>query len=219
MIFHIYERIVIPGSVVIPIFTALFNYRFLNTQLKIIFAFILFSGIVDFVSIILAEHNIPNLSIFHIYTIFEFAFISWFYKIQFKGIANKIIPVLIIVFAILCIINFIFIQYKIEFNTYTRSVEVIIIIIYCILYFANQSKIDNNYNWSSISLNWINAGILISYSSSLFTFVFSNYLLTAGKQINNIVWGSYGTIVILEYILFAVGFYKCRNQLIIFSSL
>jgi len=212
MLFHIYERYVVPASVLIPLFIAFINYKYLGTSLKIIFAFLVFSGIVNTAAQILAEHKISNLFIFHIYSIFEFGFISWFYKIQLKAPVTKIILVLIILFTVACIINFIFIQNNIEFNTYTRPIEALIIIGYCALFFNQQSQADNGEKWADISLNWINTSFLIYFAGSFFTFIFSNYLLTAGKHINNIVWGSYYIILIAENILFSVGFYRCRKQ-------
>lgn len=212
-----YELYLVPPTVLIPIIFALINYKLLDKPLKIILLFLIVSGVADAIAVILAINHRPNLMIFHIYAIFEFAFISWYYKLQLKNRLAKIIPLLIIMFTIACIINFVFIQKNIEFNTYTRSLEAIIIIGYNIILFSRQSYIDADYNWSSMSLNWINTGILVYYSSCLLVFTFSNYLLNAGKFINNVIWNTHATITVLQYILFSIGFYKCKKQQIIYT--
>jgi hypothetical protein len=215
-----YQGDIVPATILLPIIMALLNYRFLSRPLKIILGFLLFSGIVNLMAVMMAHRGISNLLVFHIYAIFEFAFISWFYKLYFKGRVAKIIPILIGTFTILCIINVCFIQNYIVFNTYTRSLEAILIVGYGILFFSKQGALDNDFSWGEFSLNWINVGILIYYSGSFFTFIFSNYLLVAVSQrINIIIWNVVDTLLLLEYVLFAIGFYKCRNQPITSSSL
>jgi hypothetical protein len=110
----------------------------------------------------------------------------------------------------LCIVNYLFIQNKIEFNTYTRPLEAIMIIVYSMLYILNQS--NDEQDWGDNIYNWINAGILLYFASCLFMFISSNYLLNAGKHINRIVWGAHDAILVIQYVLFAVGFYKCKTH-------
>ena len=207
---NIYQVYIVPLSILIPLVISFVNYKFLTDSLKIITFFLVISGVLNLLALFLATHHKPNLIVIHIYTVFEFAFISWFYKLNFRGLISKIIPWLIIVFTILCIINVLFIQKSLEFNTYTRSLEAVIIIGYSIALFSKESTPDNEYRWGSA--NWINAGILIYFSGCFFTFIFSNYLLTATKTVNHIVWCANDTILLFEYILFAVSFYKCRDQ-------
>jgi hypothetical protein len=215
--FNFYDRYVLTASILIPVIIGLVNYRFLSKSIKIILFFNIFTGILEILNIILASLNIYNTFVFHFYSIFEFALISWFYKLQFKGKTDKIIPPLIVAYAILSIINFLYIQNNIQLNTYTHSIEAIIIIGYCINFINKQSQFDATYSWGSFSLNWINTGLLLFYSCSFFAFMFTNYLMHASKHINNVVWSSYDTIIIFENILFAIAFYKCKNQPIISS--
>lgn len=212
---HLYQAYIVPLSILFPVLTALFNYRRLDASLKTILFFLFATIVLNTTAIIMSAHFISNLTVFHIYTIFEFAFISWFYKLQFKGWLSKIIPYSIVVFTVLCIVNLFFIQNKIEFNTYTRSLGAIVFIGYSLLLFNKQSADDDDQKWADKSLNWINSGILIYYASCFFTFIFSNYLLGASAIVNHIVWCVVDTVLLLEYILFGIGFYKCRKPQII----
>ena len=213
MIF-IFEWYIAPGAILFPLVFAIINYKRLSKSLKTILFFLIFIAIANTIMTVLNMKSINNLFLVHIYTVFEFAFLSWFYKLQLKGLAGKIIPVLIVLFTLLCLVNYFFIQKSDQSNTYTRSIEAIIIIGYCILLFSKQSLAENGIPWRKISVNWINVGVLIYYSGCFFTFVFMNYLMKASHFINHIVWGAMDTLLMFEYILFAVGFYQCKKQLI-----
>ena len=207
---YIYISYIIPLCVIIPLIIALVRYRLLTFSFKILFWFLIFSGIANAINTTLSSHHITTTTLFHIYTIFEFAFISLFYLNLFKKSWHKPILILIGAFSLLCMVNFIFIQKGLEFNTYTRSLEAVMIIGYCVAYLNQQSIADTEHNWGSNSLNWINAGILVYYSSGLFMFIASNYLM------KHLAFPVYiflllDTFLLFEYVLFAIGFYKCRK--------
>ncbi len=220
MIFYIYNMFIVPASILLPIVWGSIKYRSLDKSLKIILLFNVFTGTLNFINHILATHRISNLFVFHFYAIFEFAIISWFYNVQFKGVVNKIIPPLVVTFGTLCLINFFFIQnnIKLELNTYTRSLESIFIIGYSVMYFNQQSQTDNEHKWVDLSLNWVNSAFLIFYSCSFFTFMATNYFVRPDTTFTqNVIWGIYDTALLAENILFAIAFYKCRQQPIISS--
>lgn len=211
--YSIYETYIVPASILIPLFIALFNYKFLDKPLIIIVLFLIGSAIFNLVGIVMANYAIPNLWVFHFYNIFEFALVSWFYNALFKYKFNKVIFILIAILTVLCLINLIFVQKNMQFNTYTRSLEAIIVIGYCIVFFNQQSQRMDEYNWSAESFNWINVGFLVYFAGTFFTYLFSNYLVLGNdRKISRIIWTVQDTILIIEYLLFAVGFYKCRKQ-------
>jgi hypothetical protein len=214
-LYLIFDRYIAGSSLLIPIIIAYINYKFLTKPLKVLFFFNVFSLVLNTLNIILSTLSIQDLYLIHLYTIFEFGFISWFFALQFKGLIVKIIPPLVLVFAIWCIVNFLYVQTYTQLNTYTRSFESIIIIGYCLMFINKQSQIEASHNWGNLSLNWINSGILIFYSCSFFIFIFSNYLLYAPKRITVMVGSTYDVILIAENILFAIAFYKCKKQQII----
>jgi hypothetical protein len=211
----IFDRYVAGGSILIPIIIAGSNYKLLGKPLKVFFYFNIFTFLLNSLNIVLSSLSIQDLYLIHLYAVFEFAFISWFYALQFKGRIVKVIPPLVVVFTIWCILNFFYVQTFGLLNTYTRSVESIIIIGYCLTFINKQGQIDASHKWGDSSVNWINAGILTFYSCNFFIFIFSNYLLRANSPIIRSIWTGYDVILLLENILFAIAFYKCKKQLII----
>jgi hypothetical protein len=210
MIYLIYVTYIVPATILIPVFIGVKHYPFLTKPLKIILWFVIFSGLANLVNLILIASKYFTANLLHIYTIFEFLFISLYYSKFYSNKKQNWIYALIAAFSALCIINYLFIQNKIEFNTYTRPLEAIIIIVYSMLFILKQN--NDEQNWGDNIYNWINAGILIYFASCLFMFIFSNYLLAAGKLINRIVWSAHDTILVFQYVLFAVGFYKCKTH-------
>ncbi|MBB5395735.1 small-conductance mechanosensitive channel [Mucilaginibacter sp. AK015] len=210
MLYLFYVMYFVPATILIPVLIALKNYKALTKPLKVIFWFLILSGLSNLVNLILIAFHHFTAHLLSIYTIIEFFFLSLFYSCFSAKKYQNMMYVAIAVFTILCIVNFLFIQNKIEFNTYTRPVGAIILIIYSLLYISKQNNEEGN--WGDNMYNWINAGILIYLASCLFMFIFSNYLLNAGQHVNQVVWSVHDTILILEYVLFAVGFYKCKTQ-------
>jgi hypothetical protein len=210
MLYLIYVMYIVPATILLPVLIALKNYKFLTKPLKAIFWFLIFSGSLNLINLILIAFHHFTAQLFSIYTVIEFLFLSLFYSNFYEKKRQNVIYLVIVVFIILCIVNYLFIQNKIEFNTYTRSTGAIVLIIYSLLFILKQNNEEQN--WGDNIYNWINAGILLYLASCLFMFIFSNYLLSAGDHINKIVWGTHDTILIIEYILFAVGFYKCKTQ-------
>ncbi|WP_158996407.1 hypothetical protein [Mucilaginibacter sp. L196] len=200
-----------PASIVIPIIVALLRYKLLNPPFKVLLGFLVFSAIANAVNITLSLHHIPTTIMFHIYTPIEFACISLFYNYLFKGTWQKIMVALVIVLSIFCLVDFLFIQPGIQVDTYPDTVEAIIIIAYSVLYLNQQSNIETNDSWGQSGLNWVNIALLIYYGCGLFMFISINYLLHASVSVNAIVWSVFDTILVVESLLFATGFYKCKT--------
>jgi hypothetical protein len=127
------------------------------------------------------------------------------------GAWQKIMLTLVIVLGIFCLVDFIFIQNGIQVDTYPGTVEAIIIIAYSVLYLNQQSNIETNNSWGQSGLNWVNIAFLIYYGCGLFMFISTNYLMQFGPTVNFIVWSVFDTILVVESILFATGFYKCKT--------
>ncbi|MET3978842.1 membrane-associated HD superfamily phosphohydrolase [Mucilaginibacter sp. UYP25] len=205
--FNIYASYIVPPTVLIPIVFALLNFTQLTTPLKIIVWYLIFSGLFNLLSLVLISMHHTTTWMMHLYGIIEFIAHSLFYSMFFSKEKRKLFTGLIFGFTILCIVNYFFIQNKIEFNTYTRPLGAIIIIVYSLLFILKNQNDEES--WGDNIYNWINAGILLYFASCLFMFIFSNYLL-ASPDISRLVWAIHDTVLIFEYLLFAVGFYKCR---------
>jgi hypothetical protein len=209
--FEIYSTYVVPVTVLIPIFFAIKNYRYLSAPMVTILHFLLFSGIANLVNLVSISLHYSSIGIFHIYTVFEFLFISLFYLNFYNRRGKKYFWLVIGTFTTLSVANSMFVQNTL-YNTYAHSAQTVIFLVYSMLFVSNQTNTNENMNWSDNKYNWVNTGILIYYASGLLMFASINYMLKASLALSNIVWTIHDTILMLEYVLFAIGFYKCRPQ-------
>jgi hypothetical protein len=208
----IYLSYIVPATVLLPLIVGLLNYGVLDRASRMAFFYIVISCLVNTASVIMAEKSINNLPVLHVYTVLELVTVLLFYREAFKRPSvKKIIAGIIILFVVLSVLNSSFIQPLKTHNSYTRSLEAILIIIFCIAFFF--TKLDNAQAiLPSGALTWINTGWLLYFSSSLFLFIAANLMLKQGnRQINVLIWDIHATLVVLMYVLIAIGFGKCRK--------
>ena len=209
MLEYIYNTFIVPLTIIFPFIYAYRNYQYLNRALKILLAFLIFSAIANAIGTVIARgFHMRTTFMVHIYTPFEFAFLSFFFAEFYRKPAKNIIYGITAVFVVFCLYNSLFIQKAMIINSYSRSVDAIILIIYSMLYFLRSSN-DIDARWKLQVNNWMVTGILLYYSSALFMFIFFNYLLLS-DEMSYVIWNIHNTILIIEYILFAIGYSKCR---------
>jgi hypothetical protein len=213
----IFVGLIVPVSVLIPISFAVSKYKRADRALLLIFYYLLLDGLVNLLAAFLADRKINNLPLLHIFTILEFLLLSYFYiKILKEALIRKVIGALMVIFPLVCILNFTFFQSIFRFNTYTRPLEVLIVMAYSLAYFAQINEADNEKRWISNPLNWINTGVLLYFSGALFVYSFSNltvaYIISPKYySLNLFIWNIHATLLLAMYLLFSWGFYICRK--------
>ena len=199
-------------SIFIPFFVAIYNRKKLTYPLKYLGYLMYFSALIEIISEIMWWKEMNNLFLLHIYVIAEFILIGWMYQLYLYKLYNRnIIPILILAFSIFSVINSLFIQSIQTFNTHSRPIGNFIFIIFSISYFY---KLLKELKIRYLELNpmfWINTGILIYFSGSLFLFIFSNYLLKNSTQ-NNLFWTIHAGLNIFINIFYAIGLWLSREN-------
>lgn len=212
---YIFMGVIVPCSAIIPIAAAIIRHRHLNSKCWYIFLYLCITSASNIASRILAANHTTNMPLLHAYTVIEMFLFSIFFiqAFQSRQIKNYI-RILIVLFPLFCLINFTYFQSIYQFNTYTRPVEAIIIIILSLLYWFKQEKPeDDERQWSDVAENWIISGILLYFSSTLFLFIFSNYLYSKFSiEANKFIWNLHGGIVIFMYLFFAIAFFKSNKN-------
>jgi hypothetical protein len=207
----LYIGIIIPLSILIPLIVALYRYHGLPGPAKSIFHYLVFSGIINGIAIILARNGINNLPLLHLYTMAEFTLLTMFYRQVFSPRIGRVLyPYLAAVFAVFCIINAIFFQSVSSYNTYPRTIESMLLIIMALLFFYKMLSSEQEGAWYKNTFTWFNIGLLLYFSGSLSLFLLSDVLLK-NKQLNEIAWIIHATLVLVMYMLFAGGFLHCKR--------
>lgn len=207
---YIFHTIIVPGSILIPIFILIFKFKIAKTEFRLLFYYLIISGLINTTALILTRYHVSNLPLLHLYTIVEAVFIlSYLRQIFEDAKIKKILLFIIFIFPIVCILNFSFLQSIYTFNTYTRPLEAILITFFCILYLYRSGFSEN---WLNNPINWINMGILIYFPAACIIFILSNYFIASSNAVlKTMVWNVHAALVLLMYLIWARGFKLINN--------
>jgi hypothetical protein len=189
-----------------------FVYKELQQELKIFSWLIFVSGLIQFVSLILALNGINNMPLLHLYVAAGFVLMAMFYSAVLNGFIDaKIIWMTTIIFTVYTIINSAFFQGILTFNSYALTVESVLVIIFSIssymLFLTDDIKESKKHILSS--LNWINSGIFIYYLSNLLIFYFGHIIVGSfSRQLNLYTWVLHSFFSLVMYFCFFVGLWK-----------
>ncbi len=128
---YLYQGIIVPASVTIPLAAGIAKYRYLEKSLKVIVLYLTVAGVVNAIAALLAFYHVRNLPLLHIYTVLELTCLGVFFYFAFdsKIIGQRVLAVTFIV-SVFCIVNFLFLQSIYSFNSYTRPLEAIVLIVF-----------------------------------------------------------------------------------------
>ncbi len=200
---------IVPLSILIPIFFALLNFKQAKADARLIFYYLIVSGLINLVAITVMKKN--NLPLLHIYTIVEAVLILSYLRTLFiEPKIRKVLQFIIVLFPILCILNLTFLQSIKTFNTHTRPLEAILITFFCLLYLYKSGFTEN---WINKPSSWFNMGILIYFPVACIIFILSNYMVFVQKNkvMNHLVWDVHAFLVLIMYLIWARGFYVIKN--------
>lgn len=205
-----YISYVVPIAVLLPLVIAGHKFSLLASPLRIVVYYLVLSATVNFSAIILAESGHNNLPLLHLFTLTEGELLLFFYMKCPGRLPKRFFIILMTGFALFCVCNSFFIQDIFGFNTYARFAEALMIVS-CTLYsFYITLDTKDAAPWPNNPLFWINSGLLLYFSSSLFLFFFSE-VLRSNRSLNIIAWVIHATMVLVMYILFSFAFLQHRR--------
>lgn len=201
--------VLVPLTIILPVFIAIIRYHKLPSECRILFYYLIMAGLINTVASMMARNGIRNLPLSHLLTMLEFVMLTDYFSIVLKE--KKAIRILQVCFIIACILNTIFLQDIWQFNTYTRSLEALIIMLLSVNLFAKMFTDIDGPRLVTRSDFWFNTGMFLYFSGSFMMFIFSNFLLQASKKDWIIIWNIHATFLLIMYILFTIGFIKCKK--------
>ncbi|WP_299767932.1 hypothetical protein [uncultured Dokdonia sp.] len=199
--------------IVVPIGIACWRFRHLGRIQKLLLGLLILSALTSTVARYLWSIKENNLYLLHYYTVIEFC--GWaaiFYLLFESTFMKRMIFWIGIGYVAFAIINSIFWEALETFNTNSRSLESVLLIFYSIAYYVKMfrekrvSRLEYNASF------WINAAVLVYFSSAFLLFGFSNLLLNLSSYKIREVWGLHGIFLIVHYILITVGVWIVSSQ-------
>jgi hypothetical protein len=207
---HPFLSIITPASILVPIGAGIARYRVATAAIRTIFYFLIVTVIISLISILLIVYHRTNTAVIHADTIIESLFLLRFYYLVVKRPAlRRWIRLTAILFPVLCLVNVLFLQSLQRHNTYTRPLEALIFIALSMYWWGYGGE-----DWLGAggSEDWFVSGLLLYFSSAFFLFLFSNFLAEKySLSVNILIWNIHASLTILMYLLFTIGFVKCKT--------
>lgn len=210
----IFMAVIVPLSILLPLFIGAIKYRQLSSAAKLIYWYLIVSAIFTGLSLLIARYyHKNNMPVTHLFTLIEAGFILFFYKTVLGAEKrNRSYTYLLLAFTITCIVNAIFFQSIYTYNSYTKSIESIICILLAMKYFAAIASGTISTRISTNAGFYLNAGFFLYFSGAFMLFVFSNFIIT-NLSLNNflIIWTIHASLVLLMYLFFTFAFILCKK--------
>jgi hypothetical protein len=201
-----------PAPALITVGYGLFIYKRLIGELKIFSWFLFLSGFIQLLSSILWFKSKNNLPLLHVYVAAGYLCLAWFYSAVLKGfIDQKIIWWSAILFISFTLVNAVFFQNIFTFASHALTVESVLVIILSLstFIFLLNDMVKKKKMRLVKSLNWINSGLFIYYTSSLLIFYFGEVIThTFSKNLNRYTWALHTFFLMVMYFCFFVGLWQ-----------
>jgi hypothetical protein len=205
---------------IVIVITALYGiilFRKLHQSLRYFCWFLFMSGATEVVSKIFFIQRINNLPLLHLYVAGGFVCLALFYEAVLDGfIDKKIIRSIMMTFLVFTVTNSIFIQPFTTFNSYALIGECIVLVILSLTTYLvmMDDVVKRKRQELASSLNWINSGLFIYYSSSLIIFYYQSFFDSDRlfrffpKQYTLQTWMLHAFFSLVMYSCFFVGLWK-----------
>ncbi len=198
-------------SVALPALIGVFVFfRLENTQ-KVILLLVLISVLSEASAHILGFTGAGQTVVYYLFTCFEFGLLTYVFAEGIKPFFRPIFFLAIaLFFLIFILIDMIWISGIAQFNSYSTAIEGLILIFFALIFFYKTLHELKIRFLEREPLFWISAGVLLYFSSSLFIFLFSNYVNSSTTALF-IIWGIHGIFSILLNVFYSTALWVRPN--------
>lgn len=187
--------------------------------LKLFPPFLLATLIVELVGAYLPSINKPNVWLYNFFTVIEFCFYLFIISLVIKNNrGKKTIRIILVLYAIITIVNIIFIQKMKAFHTVTYALGCLLIVVVCIYYFLELFRNPKSVKLTNNPAFWICSGLLFFYCCGFPLYGLTNFISGISELI---IKNFFAIIIILNiflYSLFTIAF-LCRLKIRKYTSL
>lgn len=199
------------ASTLIPLGALLYFHKSLDKALKILLSLLIVSFCCDVFNVLLSIQKKNNEPIFTTYSFLEGSILTvLYYSILNNRLTKKIVVSLFIVMVLSSIVGFIEIKTIYQPNTILTITELIILISFSLLFFYQLIKELPVSNIFDYHLFWINSGVLVMASLSIFTFLFERWII--GNKALTYLWLIFYFANIIFRLLLLKGIWKFLSQ-------
>ena len=180
--------------------------------LRIFPFFLLLTLGVELVGELFHKPGLNNSIIFNLYTLVEFGFYTYFFRVVTPG--EKVKKLLLIVFWVLpivCLVNIFFIQGVNSFHTITYSIGCLTMVALGIVYFYRLFNSTEKVELLRTPAFWISVGIIFFFISAVSVLGVANYIATLPRHISSLLQKVFFWVNAFFYIMYIIAF-LCRRS-------
>ena len=188
------------------------TYRYLSKDMKIVLVYIFTAFLVEVLNAVLSYLSIPNIIVFHVYTLLEFSLLAYvFLQWQPESRVRTIIKWSIPSFFSIWLIDKLLIHSLYEFDSFVVTVESVLLVTIAMYELYDLNK-DINYSIFRNPKFWVTAAVLLYFAGNLIVFSLGSFILSE-KAIASIAWILFhASLNAIAYLLFVVAFI-CQYRL------
>lgn len=198
-------------SVTLPILVGIFRYYDLKDVQKVILLLVLLSVSAEVAAKWLGDEGGIQTLVYYLFTILEFGLLTYVFAEGIKPFLKyNFFWGVAISFLFFVLTDMIWISGISQFNSYSTAIEGLILIFFALIFFYKTLHELKIRFLEREPLFWISAGVLLYFSSSLFIFLFSNYVNSSTTALF-IIWGIHGIFSILLNVFYSTALWVRPN--------
>lgn len=172
--------------------------------------FLLLTLVVEIIGWQLAEKGTTNAGMYNFFSVAAFTYYMYLLmEVVYSNKAKKVILVVMTIYAIISLINILFVQKIDTFHTMTYSIGCLLVVGISIYYFYELLQTPRSIDLKKEPAFWIVAGLLFFYICTLPILGVINYLFSIPDVIGRSVEQIISILNVLLYSLITIGF-LCR---------
>jgi len=172
---------------------------------KMIGVLVLITVISEFAINFLSSQEINSLPALHLFTAVQFVLLVYILGKALSPLYSiRLLNNLIILFILFVFIDAIFLSGINNFSTYSRPLASLILIFLVLSFFYNTLKELKIESLDKEPVFWLNIGVLLYFSGSLFIFLFTNYFQASNEALLTL-WGIHAIFNIILNFTYAIA--------------
>lgn len=193
-------------SAAFPFLAGLFVLKRLSKELRFLMLFFAGNVMFELVFAYLAINSVRNLWLFHIYTVFEYGFLIYFFSfLQKNELVRSFFRISIPIFILFWLNVKLLWEDWFFFNTVTRPLNALILILVSTITLHQFNKENINHLFREPRF-WMIVGVLVYFSGNILLFSMTNIVLEGRPDI----WLIHSILNIIANLCFTRGFLCTR---------
>lgn len=196
-------------------FYVLWIWKALRRELRTLSWYLILTGVLQIASLVLWFLHVNNLPVLHFLVPLRFVLLVFMYKSILSGyVRSWVLDALMIGFCIFSVVNTIFFDPWNTFNSNAMTLESIILIILSLstyVFLMDKRMTEHLKNYLR-SVELMNSGVFIYYTSSLLLTYFGKYTIQViNPELSRYTWIIHGIFSVIMYYFFWRALWK-RNS-------